>query len=445
MKRRTFLLKSSAGAASVLAFPRLMSGFEKASAGGSAGAIPKVSGVFAESSETLKVAIVGCGRCGLRSSEILLGLNMGVRIVAIADAFADCAQSLRDRLSQKYGRDMFDVPPSRIFIGLDSYLGAVNSDADIVVLATPPVFRPREVAACVAAGKHFLMEKPVCVDPVQARQMRPLARAAKNANLTAVCGLQRRYHMGYREAAARVAGGDIGEITHAQCFWFLPHFDGMDVKACRDDFNFDGLEYQLRNWAMFVWASGDHIVEQQVHNLDVMSWIFGRKPEYVNGLGGRGVDLPMPEFGNRFSHFSVDYDYGGGVHLQASCRQEPGTDYMVLERVFGTKGVLETNMFGETFIRGEKNWIAKRPPEPVVQLHKELVESVRGSLGVNQIDSATDSSMMAVAGRLSAYSGRRFRYSWAELKSRESLMPAKLEFGRLPVAPLAVPGKYKLV
>lgn len=424
--------------------------FKLATSAVAVSALPKYSFCFNSADDRIKVAIVGCGRSGRKAALGMFKADKNISIISLSDVFEDCAKALHSELSERFAsispsdKKVFNVPQSRIFTGLDCYKEAIATDCDVVVFATPPVFRPREFSAAIDASKHAFLEKPVCVDPVQARQMWVLADRAKAKGLSAICGLQRRYHAGYREAVERVRDGQIGRLMFAQCFWFLPHFDGMELKTTPDA-DPEELEYQLRNWALFTWACGDHIVEQQVHNLDIARWILGRDPISVAGLGGRGTSLPMPKYGNRFSHFAVDYDYGNGVHLEAKCRQECGTAHYVVERFVGTEGVLETNLFARHKIRGKVNWDAPESPDPVVQEHRELLLSIRNSKPINTITESTDSAMLGVAGRLSAYSGKKFKYNWAKLRSRESLMPKNLKFGKLPIAPLAVAGEYKLI
>lgn len=408
--------------------------------------LPKLAA--AGETSRIKVAIVGCGRSGIRAAKYLM-MDGRARIVSVSDVFEDIALKMRDAMraeSKKYpdsgGR--FDVPDSRVFSGLDCYLKAASTDADLLVLATPPAFRMREFEAAISSKKHAFLEKPICVDSTQCRKMRELSRRAKELGLTAIVGLQRRYHAGYREAMKRLHDGQIGKILSAQCFWMLPNYDGMDLKT-PPGFDPLELEYQLKNWAVFVWASGDHIVEQQIHNLDIMQWGLACPPKFVNGIGGRGVDLPMPEYGNRFSHFAVDFDYGDGLRMQAFCRQEPGTTHLVLERFVGTEGIMDTNLFSRQFIRGKVDWEAPRAPNCHAVMFSELLDSIERAKAINTIDEVLDSNMLAISGRLSAYSGIKFKYEWAEKRSKESLVPNDLKFGKLPVAPLAVPGKYKLV
>ncbi|MBE6413648.1 MAG: Gfo/Idh/MocA family oxidoreductase [Verrucomicrobiaceae bacterium] len=411
-------------------------------------AMPLYSSAKTKGSDTLKVAIIGSGRSGWKAIKALFKINQNTKIVAIADAFDDCAKALHKKaleLSEKYQNktDIFDVPQSRIFVGLDAYKEAIDC-ADIAVLATPPVFRPQEVEYAIMHNKHVLMEKPICVDSVQARKMYQLASIATQKNLTAISGVQRRYHKGYQEAIKRVQDGQIGEILYAQCYWFLSHFDGMDLKT-PPNFDPEELEYQLRNWGLFTWTCGDHIVEQQVHNLDIMRWAFGRNPNFVSAIGGRRLNLPMPQYGNRFSHFSAEFDFGNDVRLFAQCRQEPNTAPQVVERIIGTEGVMETSLFSKQLIRGKNNWQSPQVEDPIFEEYRTLVKSAREGLAINTIAEMTDACMYAISARMSAYSGLKFKFDWALRKPKKSLLPENLKFGKLPIEPLPISGEYKII
>ena len=414
-----------------------------------AAALPKYSGADIRHGGHVNVALVGAGRSAMKAVRTLFEIDQPTRIVAIADAFADRAFALRDAAKSIAGKyrnsaDIFDVPDSRVFVGLDAYKAAIDC-ADVAVLATPPVFRPNEIEYAVERGRHVLMEKPICVDSVQARKLYKIAEVAKRKGLTAISGVQRRYHKGYQEAVKRVQDGQIGEIVYAQCRWFLSHFDGMDLHT-PPNADPEQLEYQLRNWGLFIWTCGDHIVEQQVHNLDVMRWIFGRNPEFVSAFGGRRLNLPMPQYGNRFSHFASEFDFGNNVRLFAECRQEPDTAPQVVERVVGTKGVMFTSLFSRQSVVGEGvNWSANPTEDPVLDEYRALIKSVRDGLGVNTIAEMTDACMFAIAARMSAYSGLRFKFDWALRKPQKSLLPERLEFGKLPIDPLPVSGEYKII
>ena len=412
-------------------------------------AVPFYSAAKTRGSDTIKVSVVGAGRSGLKAIKTLFAINEGTQIISIADAFEDCAFSLRNRaleLSKKYNNanEIFDVPNSRVFVGLDAYKSAVDCNPDIVVFATPPVFRPQEAQYAFEHNKSVLLEKPICVDSVQARKMYELAKIAQDKRLTAICGVQRRFHKGYQEAIKRVQDGQIGDIIYAQCYWYLSHFDGMDLKT-PPNADPEELEYQLRNWGLFVWTCGDHIVEQQVHNLDIMRWAFGRNPEMVSAIGGRRVSLPMYKYGNRFSHFSAEFDFGNDVRVFAQCRQEPNTAPQVVERIVGTKGVMQTSLFSKQTIHGEVNWQAPQSPDPLLDEYRTLVKSVREGTSVNTIAEMTDACMYAISARMSAYSGLKFKFDWALRKPKKSLLPENLKFGKLPIEPLAISGEYKIL
>jgi predicted dehydrogenase len=214
------------------------------------------------------------------------------------------------------------------------------------------------------------------------------------------------------------------------------------------------MEYQIRNWFSFIWASGDNIVEQHVHNLDVIMWALGdqRKPKEVRAWGGRSTDLPTPKFGDRFSHFAVDFDMGNGLRLSSFCQQDPKCAPEVGERVIGTKGIMYSNLYGQISISeldGKKRWVfdkAKRPRDCMVEEHAYLLNAIRTGKQVNKIDQLVNSTLLAIAGRLSAYSGKKFKFDWVLAKSKESLCPEKIDFyKKMPMNGVPVPGKYELI
>lgn len=415
-----------------------------------AGAImlPKYSQALVKADGAVKIAVIGCGRSGLRLARNIKKASPNTRLIAVADVFEDAANGMLDILRGEFGSHPFlAVKRNTTFAGLNCLKEIIQTSPDILVCTTPPAFRPFEIEEAVDNNINLFMEKPVCVDAFHARKLLALSETITAKKLTAISGVQRRFHAGYREAVDRVRNGELGEILSADCIWNLPFFDGSEIKNpnnCAPD----DLEYQLRNWLLFTWACGDHIVEQHVHNLDVMRWIFARDPEFVSAQGGRGTDMPMPEYGNRFTHFSTLFEYADGVNLHSYCRQENGTSHAVLERVVGTKATLETNLFSHQRItdrRGREIWRAPRVGEdPSLTEARELVESVLQGKAVNTLEEMTRSTMLAVAGRMSAYSGVRFRYKFLERKSAENLFDGRLEWGKKPVAPLPVPGKYRL-
>lgn len=276
--------------------------------------------------------------------------NGSVELVAIADLFPDrleLAMKTFGGYQKKFDscKGNFDIPASRQYSGWDAYKQLLEQGGvDVVIHATPPVFRPLHLRAIVEAGKHLFVEKPACVDPTQARELYEIADLADKKGLTIIPGVQRRFHPGYVEAIKRIQDGQIGDIIAVQAYWLNSRFwiqDGSKLRLQNPDPM--QMEYQIRNWFIFRWTSGDCYVEQHVHNLDVVRWALGKDPLEVNGVGGRRWDFQYPKLGDRFSHFAVDFDFGNGLHCASYSRRENKSKDYVLERFVGTKGILETN------------------------------------------------------------------------------------------------------
>lgn len=317
-----------------------------------AAALPKFSAAEVGKKSQLKVGLVGCSGRGIGAvSDMLTAAKGAVKIVAIADLFADRndrAIKIFEKYAKKFGKDAIDVPESRRFAGWDAYKQILGEDIDIIIHATPPVFRPLHIREFVNAGKHLFVEKPACVDPVQCREMLEIADLADKKNLTIIPGIQRRFHPGYQEAIKRLQDGQIGEIVGAQAYWLNSRFFIQDNGVLRlQNPDPEEMEYQIRNWFIFRWTSGDCYVEQHVHNLDVILWGLGKDPKEVCGVGGRRWDIEFPKYGDRFSHFGVDFDFGEGLHCASYSRRENKSSDIVCERFIGTKGVLETNLDGQ--------------------------------------------------------------------------------------------------
>ena len=319
----------------------------------------------------------------------------------------------------------------------------------MVIEATPPVFRTPHFAQIVAAGKHAFLEKPACVDITQAREMMELSKKAKEKGMCIVTGNQRRSSAAYQDVIKRIHDGEIGEILAAQCYWngsyYVGGWKGME------DLGLDSTEYQIRKWGAFIWTSGDQIVEQHVHNLDVIMWALGdnRFPVEVRAWGGRSADadLPAPQYGDRFTHCVVDYDFGEGVRLMSSCSQERKTSGEVGERVIGSKATLVTSGGRCKFVDRKGKTIYVNTQEivnPYVAEHKFLLDAIRNGRRVNTMDALLGSNLIAIAGRMSAFSGKKFKYGWMLAKSQESLAPKEWKFEKRKVS-VPVPGKYELV
>jgi myo-inositol 2-dehydrogenase / D-chiro-inositol 1-dehydrogenase len=393
-------------------------------------------GAFAQGSDAIKVGVIGCGGRGTAAAIDCLKAARGVEIVALGDLVADRVQTSLARLTKEFP-DRVKVPADRRFDGFDNYLKVCACpDVNLIVTAAPPGFRPIHLAAAITAGKHVFMEKPVAVDPVGVRSVIASSELAKQKNLAIVAGTQRRHQRRYLEMMKRVQDGQIGEIVAAQCYW-----NQGDLWVKERTPNMTEIEWQCRNWLYFSWLSGDHIVEQHVHNIDVVNWAMGTMPKNVMGMGGRQVRVG-PQFGNIFDHFAVEYEFPNGVRATSMCRQTKGCAERVEERIVGTKGVA----WSSGKITGEKPWTFEgEETDPYVQEHIDLIASIRNGAPLNEGRQIAESTMCAVIGRMSAYTGRAMSWDWAMNSSKLDLSPAKYEFGPNPVEPAAVPGTTPLV
>jgi predicted dehydrogenase len=390
---------------------------------------------FAQGTETIRVGLIGCGGRGTDAAKNCVQAARGIEIVAMGDLFPDRVGWSRGNLQEDLGAAM-KVTDATCFSGFDAYRKVIDSGVDMVILATPPHFRPEHFAAAVAAGKHVFMEKPVAVDPVGVRAVIEAADVAGQKGLGVVAGTQRRHQKSYQEVMKRVRDGAIGELVAAQCYW---NQGGLWVHQ-RQPHESD-MEWQVRNWLYFTWLSGDHIVEQHVHNIDIINWAFGGPPVKAMGLGGRQVRTG-PEYGNIYDHFAVEYEYPNGARVLSTCRQIEGTSPRVEERLVGTKG---TSNAGYGYW-GESTFEFKgQSPDPYVQEHVDLIAGIRAGEPPNEGRQVAESTLTAIMGRVSAYTGREIQWSWIMGASKLRLGPTEYEFGDLPVAPVAMPGETELV
>ena len=411
--------------------------FVKAAAAASvAAAFPPRFHVFAAGSDAIKVGVIGCGGRGTGAAIDCLKADPGVEIVALGDLVPDRVATSLAQLKAEFP-DRVDVPAERQFTGFDNHRGVCAlPEVSLIVTAAPPGFRPLHFKAAVEAGKHVFMEKPVAVDPVGVRSVLASAELARQKNLAVVAGTQRRHQARYLEMMTRIQDGQIGEIVAAQCYW---NMGDLWVKERTADMS--EMEWQCRNWLYFTWLSGDHIVEQHVHNIDVINWAMGALPKNVMGMGGRQARTG-PQFGNIFDHFAVEFEYPNGVRVTSMCRQTKGAAERVEERIVGTRGVA----WSEGKITGEQPWtFTADEPSPYVQEHIDLVASIRGGTPLNEGRQIAESTLCAIIGRMSAYTGRAISWEWALNSSQLDLSPATYAFGPNPVDPVAIPGTTPLV
>jgi predicted dehydrogenase len=393
----------------------------------------RVPAVHAAGSDEIKIGLIGCGGRGTGAVSDALKGAPGVRLVAMGDAFADRIEQTRKGLAE-FG-DKVAVPSDRAFVGLDSFEKVIATDANYIILATPPGFRPGHLKAAVAAGKNVFTEKPVAVDGPGIRTVLEVHEEAKRKGLAIGAGTQRRHQKGYLETIQRIRDGAIGDVVSARAYWNQGGLWKKDRQPAWTD-----LEWQMRNWLYFTWLSGDHIVEQHVHNLDAVNWVIGSHPLRAVGMGGRQTRTD-PSYGHIYDHFSIDYEYPNGVHMMSMCRQIDGCEKRVAEDIVGTKGRVESSS-ERWAITGPKAWgrkEAENEVSPYVQEHTDLIASIRAGKTGSELKDVAESTMTAIMGRMSAYSGRAI--TWEEaLGSEESLVPTQLAFGPMPVPPVARPG-----
>jgi myo-inositol 2-dehydrogenase / D-chiro-inositol 1-dehydrogenase len=409
--------------------------FVKAAAAVSVAATLPEFGVFAAGSDAIKVGVIGCGGRGTGAAIDCLNAAPGVEIVALGDLVSDRMNSCLERLTKEFPARV-KVPADRRFTGFDNYQKVCAcSDVNLIVTAAPPGFRPVHLKAAVEAGKHVFMEKPVAVDPVGVRSVIACSELAQKKGLAIVAGTQRRHQRRYLEMMKRVRDGQIGEIVAAQCYW---NQGDLWVKERKPEWT--EMEWQCRNWLYFTWLSGDHIVEQHVHNIDVINWAMDAPPKNVMGMGGRQWRV-APQFGNIYDHFAVEYEYPNGVRALSMCRQTKGAAERVEERIVGTKGIA----WSSGKITGAVPWSFEgEEANPYVQEHVDLIASIRNGKPLNEGRQIAESTMCAIMGRMSAYTGRALSWEWAMNTSALDLTPARYEFGSNPVDPVAIPGTTPL-
>ena len=421
--------------------------FLKTSAAAGA-ALALVPAVHAAGSDVLRVGLIGCGSRGTGAASQALKADKNVKLVAMGDAFADRIESSLGELHNDAElAAKIDVPAERRFKGFDAYKHVLATNVDVVLLTTPPGFRPIHFQAAVAAGKHVFAEKPVAVDAPGIRKVLEACAEAKKKNLSVVAGLCWRYHHGMRQTMQRVHGGAIGDLValHTQY-----NTGRLWVKTLKEKAQngWSDMEWQMRNWLYFTWLSGDHIVEQHVHSLDKMAWAM--KDEYpikAVGTGGRQVRT-SPDYGHIFDHHAVVFEYRSGVKLFSYCRQQAGCDNDVSDTLMGTRGIchINANGPGAATISGPNAWqLRPRRDDNMYQTeHNELFAAIRAGKPINNGEYVCKSSLLAIMGRMASYTGKVITWDKA-LNSKEDLSPAKYAFGPLAVPPVARPGITRFV
>ena len=405
-----------------------------------AGTLAALPEARAAGGETLRIGLVGCGGRGTGAATQALAADPDVKLVALADAFEDRLQeSLSFLQSDPTVGPKVDVPPDRRFVGFEAFEKLLASGVDVVLLCTPPQFRPLHLRLAIEAGKHAFAEKPVAVDAPGVRSVLETCKRAKAKGLSVVSGLCLRYDAGFRETVRRLHDGAAGEVTtllandYRSGRWAKPKQPGMTE-----------MLYQMRNWYNFTWLSGDFNVEQHVHHLDVCAWIMkDRYPVKAIGMGGRQV-LTEPEYGQIYDHFSVTYEYADGARLFSNCRQQPGCKNDMSMQVLGTRGRAELSERRKGLsIRGVGgDWWYDGPKNQMYQAeHDELFAGIRAGKPINNGEYMARSTLLAIMGRMAAYTGQEVTWEMA-MNSKEDLTPARYDWDAPPPpSAVAIPGQ----
>ena len=399
--------------------------------------IPELPDMAADGKE-LKAGVIGCGGRGSGAAFNFLNAANGVTITALGDTFQERVDDLAKKLKDEKG---IDVPADHRFVGLEAYKQVIDSGVDVVIVATPPLFRPVHFQYATEKGKHAFLEKPICVDPVGYRTIMATAKQAQAKNLCVVTGTQRHHQRSYVESYKKIMEGLIGEITGGIVYWNQNMLWYRERQAGWND-----CEYMIKDWVNWKWLSGDHIVEQHVHNIDVFTWFSGLKPVKAVGFGSRQRRLT----GDQYDNFSVDFTMENGIHLHSMCRQIDGCANNVSEFIQGTKGSWDSSTMEIKDLAGNVIWKYDSEAEkanfkqtdPYTLEHVNWINCIRQGKSIMQATETAVSNMAAIMGRESAYSGAET--TWDQMTASQlDYTPKDLNLGKRDMSGfvVAVPGK----
>lgn len=402
--------------------------FAKASAfAGFAILSAKSSAAKTKNADTLKVGLLGCGGRGTGAAVNMLESDNNVRLIAMADLFPDRIENSKKTIRENEKepvRSKFAVQDDMCFSGFDAYKKILATDIDIVIEGTLPYSRPTHIEAAVEAKKHIFSEKPVAADPFGINKVLAAVEKHKSMGLSFVAGTQRRHQREYVETIKKIQDGLIGDVLAMRAYWC-----GELPFAHERKPEWSDLEYRIRNWYAYCWVAGDNIVEQHVHNLDVCNWVMGGPPKYVLASGGRAWKPNTEKYGDIFDNFSCDYEYENGVHMSSFSRHWAKCSGGVFEDIVGTKGRSNATDNGEKGLN------------PYVQEHIDLVNSISGAgPHYHEGKQVAESTMTAILGRMSAYTGQKLRFS-KTLEENLKITPDEYDFAKAyPVGPVPTPG-----
>lgn len=395
--------------------------------------VPELPDMAADGKE-LKAGIIGCGGRGSGAAMNFLAAANGVLIVALGDTFQDRVDGLAQKLKDEKN---IDIPADKRFVGLDAYKQVIDSDVDVVIVATPPNFRPIHFQYAVEKSKHCFLEKPICVDAVGYRTIMATAKQAQAKNLCVITGTQRHHQRSYIASYQQIMNGAIGEITGGTVYWNQSMLWYRERQAGWSD-----CEWMIRDWVNWKWLSGDHIVEQHVHNIDVFTWFSGLKPVKAVGFGSRQRRIT----GDQYDNFSIDFTMENGIHLHSMCRQIDGCANNVSEFIQGTKGSwnsadmeikdLAGNVIWKYDVEAEK--ASFKQNDPYTLEHVNWINTIRAGKSIDQASETAVSNMAAIMGRESAYTGEETTWE-AMTAAALDYTPADLNLGKMDMKPFVVP------
>jgi predicted dehydrogenase len=444
MTRRTFLKSSAmAGALGAVGTGGAVATFTSCSGGGKAALKPlKEPGAyyvpdlvdFAADGQELKAGVIGCGSRGSGAAFNFLNAASGITITALGDTFKDRLDDLAVKLKTDKG---IDIPEERRFTGLDAYKQVIDSGVDVVIIATPPYFRPMHFQYATEKGKHSFLEKPICVDPAGYRTIVATARQAAARNLCVVTGTQRHHQRSYVESYKQIQNGLIGEITGGSVYW---NQNMLWFRERRPEWS--DCEWMIRDWVNWKWLSGDHIVEQHVHNLDVFTWFTGLKPVSAVGFGSRQRRVT----GDQYDNFSVDFEMENGIHMHSMCRQIDGCANNVSEFIQGTQGSWSSATMEIKDPAGNLLWkfdeeaekAAFKQTDPYTLEHVNWINHIRSGKPIDQASETAVANMAAIMGRESAYTGAKTTWETLTVAGLD-YTPADLNLGKMDMKGFTVP------
>jgi predicted dehydrogenase len=397
---------------------------------------------YAQGSDRIKVGMLGCGGRGRGAMQNCLDADPAVEIIAVADLFERQVKSARDGLMRREGnKDRVKINDDHMFWGFDCHEKLAACEADLLLMATAPAFRGRQLMAAVKAGKHVFTEKPIATDVAGCKEVMAASKLAQEKGLAIVAGTQRRHQGSYVATMQRIHDGAIGELVGGQCYWYG---GGIWFKGAEKDMT--ELQWQCHNWYHFTWLSGDQICEQHIHNIDVMNWCFHGPPKKIMAVGGRqwrdsnaeqvntakavcrqfnnGSEAGWEKYnGDIWDHIYAEFEYANGARCLSFSGHSPGTQ-RVSEKIVGTKGTSDCH----NSIRGQNAWVYQgKDIDPMVQEHIDLIASIRSGKPLNEGQRVAESTLTAIGARMAAGTGQVITWDWLMNECKQSLVPSQAE------------------